>query len=117
MKGMMVETHREGCGGLFTVARGHWDHPWTVARYEWLGRERTGKPHSGCGIKFLVYQCGDPACPAKIIFLAETLERNFGLRARTDGVKERELDAFWFAPHRKMSWEYEDDPTTVDPPA
>ena len=108
MKGMMIERHMEGCGGLFTVAQGHWDHPWILARYEGLGRERTGKPHTGCHVKFLVYQCGDGRCPAKMIFLAETLERNLGLRARTDSVKERELDELWHDSQRKMTWEYID---------
>ena len=108
MKGMIIDRHRPKCGGVFTVAQGHCDHPWTVAQYRWLDRERTGRPHSGCGIKFLMYRCGDPDCPAKMIFLAETLERNLGLRARTDSVKERELDELWHDSQRKMTWEWID---------
>lgn len=111
MKGMIIEPHMEGCRALVAVEEGQWQqgHPWAGAHYQALGRERTGKPHTGCRIDFLVYRCNDPQCSAELIFLAETLERDLGLRPKMEGVKEAELDDLWHDSQRKMTWEYEDD--------
>jgi len=71
--------HKNDCFGVKNMNDGWWAKAWSMPEMKYLSRDRLGRPRKSTSQQFLVFECNDSDCPAKMAVHYDDVERILGV--------------------------------------